>query len=95
VKAIKRPDEIGREGRPKGTTSSVGTTEKMIPIFDGGTTLGRARRGQALEECILLFLEGKLVVDPFDDKQAFEKTERQSALVEGLPVNGIKDVDGC
>ena len=71
----------------------MGTAEKMIPVFDGGTALGGTGRGRALGESILLFLEGKDVVYPFNDEQPFEKTERKCALVEWLPVHCIEDVN--
>jgi hypothetical protein len=71
----------------------VRTAEKVIPVFDRGIALGGTGRGRALGERILLFLEGKDVVYPFDDEQPFEKTERKCALVEWLPVHCIEDVD--
>jgi hypothetical protein len=66
---------MGREGRPEGTAGAMRAMQEVIPVFHGGTTLGRAGRGRSLGECILLFLKGKYIVDPFDDEQSFEEAE--------------------
>jgi hypothetical protein len=67
--------EGNKEGCPERQTSSVRTAKKMITVFRGGAT-GRGTDGSGtLCEIILLLLKRKQGIDPFDRKQAFQKTE--------------------
>jgi hypothetical protein len=46
-----------------------------------------------LREIILLLLERKEIVNPFDHEETFQEAELQGTAMKGLPVDGIKHSD--
>ena len=63
------------------------TSKEVRSVFSMASTGGWARRGGALFEPVLLLLEGKEVVDPFDNKEAMGEWPVVNNLVPLVPRN--------
>jgi hypothetical protein len=80
-----------RESGPEGQPGVVRATQEMEAAFRGSTARGGTDRSGTLMEVVLLFLEWKKEIDPFEDEKTFEKAQGEGTAVKRIPVDCIED----
>jgi hypothetical protein len=82
--------EGDRESGPEAQPGVVRATQELETAFWGRAARGGTDGSGALVEVILLLLEWKKEIDPFEDKKTFEKAQEEGAAVKRILVDCIE-----